>query len=133
AISLAIVTGQVMVSLVAAIVIGGLLTTVPGSPLSPAAWGRGIDAGAGYVGTSIGDPFNLQLLAFVMLALTMISVVIASGGLHGVVMWLSRFAKGPRSAQFVTYLMGLLIFIDDYANTMIVGTSMRPVTESHRV
>jgi Na+/H+ antiporter NhaC len=53
--------------------------------------------------------------------------------LPAIVNWLSPFARGPRSAQFVTYLLGVIIFIDDYANTMIVGSAMRPVTDRFRV
>ena len=129
AVSLAIFTGRILISLLTAVVIGGLLNTVPTAPFSILSWGKGIDTGMSFVGASLGDTWNMQLLAFVIFTLTMISVVVVAGGLHGVVQWLSRFATGPKSAQFVTYLMGLLIFIDDYANTMIVGTAMRPVTD----
>ncbi len=133
AVTLAVITGRIMLSLAAAVVAGGLLNSVPGAPLSPRAWVDGLGTASVFVWNSATDPVNLQILAFVVLVLTMISVTITAGGLHGVVQWLCRFAKGPRSAQFVTYLMGLAIFIDDYANTMIVGTSMRAVTDRYRV
>ncbi len=133
AISLAVLTGRIMISLATAVLAGGLLNTLPGNWFSLRAWGQGVDTGMSFIGSSLGDTWNMQLLAFVILALTMISVVIVSGGLHGIVLWLSKFAHGPRSAQFITYLLGLLVFIDDYANTMIVGTAMRPVTDRLRV
>jgi Na+/H+ antiporter NhaC len=133
AVSLAIISGRILISLLAAVVIGGLLSTVPESALSIVAWGTGFDTGMSFVGASLGDTWNMQLLAFVVFTLTMVCLVIVAGGLHGVVQWLSKFAKGPKSAQLVTYLMGLLIFIDDYANTMIVGTAMRPVTDKMRI
>jgi Na+/H+ antiporter NhaC len=133
AISFAIITGRILFSLGLAVVVGGLLNSVPVNPLSLVAWGEGIDEGMSFIGASIGDSWNLQILAFVVFALTMIAVVIVSGGLHGIVLGLSKYAKGPRSAQMVTYLMGLVIFFDDYANTMIVGTAMRPVTDKLRV
>ena len=133
AVTLAIVTGHILVSLALAIFIGGLLSTVPGAATSAGAWIDGGNNSVKFVWTSITDPVNLQILVFVTLILAMISVVIVSGGLHGIVKWLSRFARGPRSAQFVTFLMGLVIFIDDYANTMIVGAAMRPVTDKFRV
>ncbi len=133
AVTLAIVTGRILASLVLAIAIGGLLNTVPDAPLSIAAWAKGLGKGFGFVWISVSDPTNLQILAFVLLVLAMIAVVITAGGLQGIVVWLSRFARGPRSAQFVTFLMGLVIFIDDYANTMIVGAAMRPVTDRLRV
>jgi Na+/H+ antiporter NhaC len=133
AISFAIITGRILFSLSFAVLVGGLLNTVPENPVSLVAWGKGIDQGMSFIGSSIGDSWNMQILAFVIFALTMIAVVIVSGGLHGIVLSLSRHAKGPRSAQMVTYLMGLVIFFDDYANTMIVGTAMRPVTDKMKV
>ncbi len=133
AVSLAIVTGRIFVSLLVAVLTGGLLSTVPADPLSITAWARGIDMSFGFMSFPLSDSFNQQLLVFVLFVLMMISIVVSAGGLHGIVLWLSRFAKGPRSAQLVTYLMGLAIFIDDYANTMIVGTAMRSVTDGYRV
>jgi len=133
AVSLAIVTGRIFLSLVLSVLIGGLLTTVPATPDSLRAWAGGIDRSFGFVGSVVGDTFNQQLLIFVALVLMMVAVVIVAGGLHGIVRWLSRFARGPRSAQFVTFLMGFVVFIDDYANTMIVGSSMRPITDAFRV
>ncbi len=133
AVSLAIVTGRIFVSLLVAVLTGGLLSTVPADPVSITAWARGIDMSFGFMSFPLSDSFNQQLLVFVLFVLMMISIVVSAGGLHGIVLWLSRFAKGPRSAQLVTYLMGLAIFIDDYANTMIVGTAMRSVTDGYRV
>jgi Na+/H+ antiporter NhaC len=51
----------------------------------------------------------------------------------GVVNFLSRYAKSARSSQLVTWVLGIAIFFDDYANTLIVGNTMRPVTDKHRV
>jgi len=56
-----------------------------------------------------------------------------SGGTHGVVKALEPYATTPRRAQVVTWLMGVAIFFDDYSNTLIVGNTMRPVTDRHRV
>ena len=55
------------------------------------------------------------------------------GGTQGLVNALSRFAKGPRSAQGVTCAMGTAIFFDDYANTVVVGTTARSLTDRYRV
>ena len=41
--------------------------------------------------------------------------------------------SGRRSAQLVTVLSGLVVFIDDYANTMIVGSTMRPLTDHQKI
>ncbi len=133
AIALAIATNRIITSLAVAVVLGGLLAVVPGDPVSITAWAGGIDTGFGFMGDALSDRFNQHLLIFITLVLAMIAVVVYAGGLQGVVEWLSKFAKGPRSAQLVAWLMGLAVFIDDYANTMIVGTAMRPVTDRFRI
>lgn len=133
AVSLALLTRQVVLSLSAAVVVGGFLAKVPAAPLTPGAWLDGFVAGPSYVFTSATDTTNLQIIAFVVLVMAAIAVMITSGGLQGIVNWLSKYARGPRSAQFVTVLMGLLLFIDDYANTMIIGNSLRPMTDKHKI
>ncbi len=133
AVTLALVTRRLLPSLVVAVVVGGLLAQVPAAPTRPGAWGSGLWAAPSYAWGSVTDPVNVQILAFVVLVLAMVSVIIVGGGVHAVVAHLARFARGPKSTQVVTAVMGLLIFIDDYANTMIVGSSMRPLTDRHRV
>lgn len=76
---------------------------------------------------------NLEILGFVFCILSMVHVMTASGGLHALVHSLQRWIVGPRSAQLVTAILGCLIFIDDYANTMIVGSAMRKVTDRYKV
>lgn len=123
AVCLAVATQRIMLSLAVAVLVGGYIAK-PG--LLPS-------AGITYFYDAAADSFNQQLLAFVVLVMAMIGVMVVAGGLQGVVKGLGRFAKGPKSTQVVTAIMGLAIFIDDYANTMIVGSSMRPVTDAQRV
>jgi Na+/H+ antiporter NhaC len=49
--------------------------------------------------------------------------------MRGVVNKLEPYAHNPRSGQYVIWLMGILIFFDDYANTLVVGNTMRPVAD----
>ncbi len=63
----------------------------------------------------------------------MIGVATRSGGIEGIVLKLSRLSKNAVWTQFVTWLLGLVIFVDDYANTLIVGNTMRPLADKHRV
>jgi Na+/H+ antiporter NhaC len=46
---------------------------------------------------------------------------------------MGRFIRGVKSAQVMTWLLGLLIFFDDYTNTLVVGNTMRPITDRMRV
>ena len=134
AVTLAIVTGRLFPSLCVAVGIGLLLSwyqkgATPSGFLMEAVW----FVRAVSVGNDGIDLFNFWVVLFVCLIMATISVVVASGGISGVVVWLSRFAKGPRSAQFITGLMGIIIFIGDYSNAMLVGPTMRPLTDHHRV
>lgn len=133
AVASAIMTQQLLLSLSIGLLSGCFLINVPGAPLQPASWYAVIESLIVQLWSVISDPFNLSVLAFIVLMLVMISVVILSGGLLAIVSWLEKFAQGPRSTQFVTTLMGFLVFIDDYANVMIVGSSMRPISDSMRV
>lgn len=135
AVTMAMATGRVLPSLAAGIIAGGILVVCKGdfSAISLMTVKQGTETGFGYVTDKVFDLYSLKIFLFVLLIMLMISVTVVSGGMIGLVGVLSRFARGPRSTQFVTYLMGLAIFIDDYANTMLIGESMRPLTDRYRV
>ena len=79
------------------------------------------------------DPDHMSIIVFSMLLGGMVGVMSKSGGTVGVVRALEPLATTPRRAQVVTWVMGVLIFFDDYSNTLIVGNTMRPVTDRHGV
>lgn len=133
AVAFAIATRRLLVSLAAGVIIGSVLINVPTGLIQFSTWSSSFVTLILHFWQVVSDPFNLAVLAFIMLMLTMVSIVILSGGLLAIVKWLEQYAKGPRSTQFITTLMGFLVFIDDYANVMIVGTSMRPISDSMRV
>ena len=131
AVTLALMTNRILLSLGAAVFAGGLLS-VPGD--SAAWWPAAIQGvGAKFVYMSLTDADNLQILLYVFLIMSMISVMLVGGGLQGVANWLMKFARSVRSTKLVTMATGLVIFIDDYANTMIVGSTLRPVTDGQRI
>jgi len=133
AILLAFLTHHVLLSLGIAIVAGGLLTQVPQAPLSAAGWLEGFKAVGIYVADTVTSRANLQILAFLPPIFVMVEIIIASGGFRGVILWLLKLVKGRKSAQTATALMGVLCFIDDYANAIIVGSMMQPITDRFRV
>lgn len=79
------------------------------------------------------ESFNLYILGFVLLLSSTVAVVTRMGGIDGMVQVLLRFAKSSRSVQAVAYALGLGIFFDDYANTIIVGNSCGPLFDRKRV
>lgn len=86
-----------------------------------------------YILESMSDHGHLSIIIFSMLIGGMVNLITKNGGMKGVVAILSRYAKSARSGQFITWVLGLTIFFDDYANTLVVGNTMRPVTDRLRI
>ncbi|WP_185957484.1 Na+/H+ antiporter NhaC family protein [Saccharicrinis carchari] len=86
-----------------------------------------------YALSALLDKDHLSIIIFSMLIGGMVALITLNGGMKGVVTILSKYAQSPRSGQFITWLMGLMIFFDDYANTLVVGNTMRPVTDKLKV
>jgi Na+/H+ antiporter NhaC len=133
AIVLAFLTRRVLPSLGIAILTGGLLNHVPHAPLNATAWFEGIKTSATHLTATVTDTTYLQILAFIPPIFVMIEILIASGGFRGIIVWLLRWIKGRKSAQAATALMGILCFIDDYTNAIVVGSMMQPITDRFRV
>lgn len=86
-----------------------------------------------YVIQALNNPGHLSVITFSLLIGGMVAIISKNGGMAGVVNYLSRFAKSRRSTQFVSWLLGVAIFFDDYANTLIVGNTMKAVTDKFRI
>ncbi len=86
-----------------------------------------------FVISALADSGHLSVLIFSLLIGGMVAVISRNGGMAGVVQSLSRYAKSARSSQFITWLLGVAIFFDDYANTLIVGNTMRSVTDKFKI
>ncbi len=86
-----------------------------------------------YAVAAVADTSHAQILIFSLLLGGMIGVVTRSGGGLGLASLVTRYATTSRRGQVVTWFMGLLIFFDDYANSLLVGTSMRPITDRLRI
>ncbi|MDP3441576.1 MAG: hypothetical protein Q8T08_01840, partial [Ignavibacteria bacterium] len=86
-----------------------------------------------YVMESLLDRGHLSIIVFSMVIGGMVQLITRNGGMKGVVNRLSVFATTARSGQFVTWFLGVIIFFDDYANTLVVGNTMRPVTDRLKI
>lgn len=86
-----------------------------------------------YIVQALADAGHLSVIIFSLLIGGMVAIISKNGGMAGVVRGLSRHATSARSSQFLTWLMGVAIFFDDYANTLIVGSTMRSVTDRFRI
>ncbi len=86
-----------------------------------------------YIVQALTDSAHLSIIIFSLLIGGMVGIISRNGGMAGVVKSLSKYARSPASTQFITWLLGVAIFFDDYANTLIVGNTMRPVTDRFRI
>jgi len=125
AIVLALITREVYSSLFAGIVVGALFYNnfnVVGTVDTIVQQGL-IEAVAGTAGI-----FVFLVLLGVMIALINKAGVSAAFG-----QWAKTHIKSKTGSIFCTFILGVLIFIDDYFNCLTVGSVMRPVTDTHKV
>ena len=86
-----------------------------------------------YVVKALADGERISILLFSLVLGGMVGVISRSGGTQGIVEYLSRYANSARRGQLATWAMGVLIFFDDYANTLIVGNTMRPLADKLKI
>ncbi|MEL6899206.1 MAG: Na+/H+ antiporter NhaC family protein, partial [Planctomycetota bacterium] len=78
---------------------------------------------------SIGDADHVQVLLFSLLLGGMVGAIESSGAIGRVVRLLAARMKSASSMQTLVAAMGLAVFFDDYANTILVGRTMRPASD----
>ncbi len=127
AIALALIFREVVISLFAGIWLGALFV----AGLNPvAALLRTIDA---YILPALANPNNASIAIFSLMLGGMVGLMGRSGGTRGIVEAVAPLATNRRRGQLATFAAGLAIFFDDYANTLIVGNTMRPITDRLRI
>lgn len=123
AIGLALITKEVVFSLVLGILSGTVIYSFA--------------HGDGFVGifdtttTLMADKLaeNTSMILFLCLLGILVALVNRAGGSKAYGEWAVKKLKSKRSASVATCILGVLIFIDDYFNCLTVGTVMRPVTD----
>ena len=82
---------------------------------------------------TLTDSWNLKILLFIPIMMLMIQVILATGSLQYLLAALGSKLHGPRTVRLGTFFAGLAIFFDDYANSMIVGPTMRPLADARGI
>ena len=132
AITLAFITKNVIVSLVIGVMSGGFLLNLNGANIFSALFGSFLDLVDRAV-EALADPWNAGIILQVLAIGGVINLVAKMGGAKAVAESLAKRAKSPRSAQLITWVAGLFVFFDDYANSLIIGPMMRPVTDKMKI
>jgi Na+/H+ antiporter NhaC len=126
AIGLCILTREVIPSLFVGTWVAGTMLA-GGNPVG--GFGRAVES----LWTSLGDPWGAQI---VLTSLTMgglVGIIRVGGGIDAVVDWITSRIRSVRGALLATELAGFIIFFEDYVNTLVVGTSMAPITDRFRI
>lgn len=125
AIGLALITKEVYSSLFVGIVLGGLLSANwhPVTALDNVLNEGLISAVSGTAGIFI----------FLVILGAIVALINKAGGSAAFGRWAQTHIKSRVGAIFATFVLGVLIFIDDYFNCLTVGTVMRPVTDRHKI
>lgn len=127
AIILAVLFRQVVVAMLSAVWLGALF--VAGfNPIDATL--RTVDR---YALGALQDSGHASIVLFTLMLGGMVAVISRSGGTHGIVEKLRPLATTPRRGQLATWGIGMFIFFDDYANSLVVGNTMRPVTDKLRI
>ena len=132
AIVLAFITKNVIVSLVLGVMSGGFILNLNGINIFNALFNSFLDLIDRAI-EALADPWNAGIILQVLAIGGVINLVAKMGGAKAIAEALAKRAKTARSAQLMTWVAGLFVFFDDYANSLIIGPMMRPVTDKMKI
>ena len=86
-----------------------------------------------YVVRALSNEDHAAIILFSMMIGGMVGIITRNGGMNSIVMLLVSRAKTAIGGQVSVWLMGLMIFFDDYSNTLVVGNTARPLTDHLKI
>lgn len=127
AIGLALVLRQVIPALFAGVLLGSWLI----NGLTPrGVWSGTLDSFQVHILNAFADASHAAIILFSLMIGGTVGIISRNGGLQGIVNHIVSWADSVKRASVATATMGLAVFFDDYANTLVVGNTMRPVTDT---
>lgn len=130
AIGLALITKEVYSSLFIGILAGGVIYAVASGTGFEGAFTTVVQDG--FIG-NLADSYNVGILIFLVVLGVIVVLMNKAGGSRAYGEWAAAHIKSRKGALLSTFLLGVLIFVDDYFNCLTVGSVMRPVTDKHNV
>lgn len=131
AIILALITKEVYSSLFVGIVVGGLYYS--NFNLKQAYLTILTNETDGGLLSKLSDSWNVGIIIFLVILGIMVSLMNKAGGSAAYGEWARNKIKTRKGALLSTFMLGVLIFVDDYFNCLTVGSVMRPVTDTHKI
>ncbi len=132
AIGLAFITKETVLSLFAGVFVGEFMLNVTDYNLINSIINAILDMGTEII-SCMSDPWNAGILLQCLLIGGIIQLITRMGGVKALGELFAKKADSPTKAQLLTLLLGIFVFFDDYANSLIVGPVMRPVMDKLRV
>jgi len=86
-----------------------------------------------WVTTAMADRDRVSIILFTMMIGGMVGIITRNGGMACIVRKIVSRAKTAIGGQVAVWLMGLMIFFDDYSNTLVVGNTARSLTDHLRI
>ncbi|MFC3039836.1 Na+/H+ antiporter NhaC family protein [Virgibacillus xinjiangensis] len=126
AVVLAILTKRVLFSLFISIWVGGLIAA-GGNPFAAVGltftWMKDV----------MVDPWNARFLVMTALLGTGAAFMFKTGGSEGLIKVLQKRLTTKKRVLFLPYFLGLLIFFNDYVNSVIIGNATKDIAAKYRV
>lgn len=130
----AIAVALIIRNVIPALLIGLWLGATALESFSLAGAGRGLLMSfQHYVANALTDPDKGAIILFTMMIGGMVGIITRNGGMASVVRLIVSRAKSVVGVQVAVWLMGLMIFFDDYSNTLVVGNTARPLTDQLKI
>lgn len=126
AVVLAMVTKRVLISLFVSIWVGGLIVT-DGNPLSALA------VTFDWIKDVMIDPWNARFLVLIALLGSGAALMFKIGGSHSLASSLEKKLTNRKRSQLLAYFLGIIVFFNDYVNSVIAGNGSKDVTAKHKV
>lgn len=126
AIGLALATKRVIPSLVVGILTGAFIISeynILGA----------VTKTAGIMFEKVTDSWNLSILLFLVCLGVLVYLITMAGGSYAYGQWAASKVKSRSGAKLSVFFLGIVIFIDDYFNSLTVGTVMRPITDKYKI
>ena len=86
-----------------------------------------------YLTNAVADRDHVSIMLFTFMIAGMVGIISRNGGMRGIVELIIRGANTPKRGQVSVWTLGLLIFFDDYSNTLVVGNTSRSVTDRLKI
>ena len=131
---IAIAIALTLRNVIPALLVGIWLGATALHSFSPVGAAKGLmDSFQVFVTGALANADHAAIILFSMMIGGMVGIITRNGGMASIVKMIVSRAKSAVGGQVAVWLMGLMIFFDDYSNTLVVGNTARPITDHLKI